>query len=98
MVLSELLHWLGVPGSIVLVLSAGLTVYHGRHLLALGAMLGTWLRFGGVLVLLTAIAYSGLVPGVNLNIDLGKLFEFIVWLWSVLPIPSLGELWRWLPL
>lgn len=94
-VLEELLHWLGVPGSIILVLSAGLTVYHGRHLLTIGALLGRWLRFGGVLLILAAVAVSGLVPGVRLSIDLGALASGLGELLRLLPVDMVL---RWLPL
>ncbi|WP_435099630.1 hypothetical protein [Halarchaeum sp. P4] len=89
--LTDLLHWLGVSGSIVLVGSVALTVYHGRHLFRLGALLGTWLRFSGLLAILAAVAYSGLVPGIDLDVDFGTLGSLAGTAWHIAR-PWLGRL------
>ncbi|GGL26155.1 hypothetical protein GCM10009037_07220 [Halarchaeum grantii] len=73
--ISELLHALGVPGSIVVVASVAVTLFHGRHLLAIGATVATWARFVGFLVLVGAVAYAGLIPGVNLSVAVEPLWH-----------------------
>lgn len=90
--IEDVLHMLGLPGSIILVASVGLSLYHGRNLLTAGAKLATWLRFGGVLALLAVVAYAGLIPGVSLSINLSIVVETAGRLWRLLPIDVIREM------
>lgn len=83
MILGEALGALGVGGSIVLVISTVVALYHGRNILLLAQRLGTWLRFLGVLVLLAVLAVAGLIPGISLSVDVNAMLGTVGDLWSL---------------
>jgi len=89
MPLAEILEMLGVGGSIVTAISAGIALYHGRSLLAFAARIGTWLRIAGLLSFLLVLAWAGLIPGVDLTIQLATLSDALGKLWGMIPKPSL---------
>ncbi len=95
LVLTDVLAWLGVRGSIVLVASAIVAAYHGHSLLALFATLGVYARIAGLFVLFAVVAYAGLIPGVHVSIDVPTLAEFLSRVWSWLPIPEPGGQLPW---
>lgn len=91
MPLAEILSMLGVGGSIVTAISAGIALYHGRSLLAFAARIGTWLRIAGLLAFVLVLAWTGLIPGVDLSIQLATLSDALGKLWSLIPKPSFSE-------
>ena len=89
LLIGEVLAWVGVKGSLVLVVSAVIAAYHGHSLLGFFARLGTWARVAGVFLLVGVVAYAGLIPGVRLSLDFVTLGTLAGRLWSWLPIPAL---------
>lgn len=84
--ISGLLEWLGAPGSVILVFSTLLALYHGRSILKTLSGASIYARFAGLTIFLGALAVSGLVPGVHLELDVGTFGD------------ALGGVLSWLPL
>ncbi|EMA57665.1 hypothetical protein C468_16782 [Halorubrum kocurii JCM 14978] len=82
-----MLSMVGVGGSIGTAISADVALYHGRSLLAFAARIGTWLRIAGLLSFLLVLAWTGLIPGADLTIQLGTLSDEMGKLWSVILKP-----------
>ncbi|MEA5387228.1 hypothetical protein VB779_09310 [Haloarculaceae archaeon H-GB11] len=89
--IEELLHWLGVPGSIGAIVSAGVMLFHGKHVLSLLARIGTWMRVTGVVAFLAVVLASGVVPGVELSIDIGTFWAWLSGVWAALPIEEMVQ-------
>jgi hypothetical protein len=82
---------LGVGGSIVTVATAAFALYHGRSILLVLSRVGTWLRIAGVIAFLLVLAATGLIPGVDLSVQLGTLADAIGGLVDAIPVPSISE-------
>lgn len=84
--IAEILHWLGVGGSIATVVSAGIMLYHGRELLKFAARFGVWVRMAGLVGFVVVLAASGIIPGVSLSVNLGALWGALTGLYEWLPM------------
>lgn len=69
MVVADLLHSLGVSGSIVTIAVALVGLKHGREILALFGTLGLAARVAGVLLFVFVVVSSGLIPGLEVSVD-----------------------------
>ena len=77
MILIELLDQVGVGGGILMVLSGLVGVYHLRHGLALASHIATWIQVVAVLVLIALAAMAGLIPGVDLSVQVNALWGWL---------------------
>jgi len=84
--IGEILEMVGVQGSIALVVSSAVGLYHGRNILSLFGRMATWLRVAGVLAFLGVAAAAGLIPGIELTVHLETLAGVAGDIWSLLPI------------
>jgi len=87
--LEGLLKWLGAPGSVILVVSTVFALYHSRELLQWMSGVSIYARFVGLTILLGVLAYSGLVPGIHLELDPGALTDALGAIWRLLPLGSI---------
>ncbi|MBV0925012.1 hypothetical protein KTS45_12475 [Halomicroarcula limicola] len=90
--IGELLHALGVSGSIVTVVSAAVMFYHGREVLSVLTRVGAWVRIGAVFAFVAVALSSGLVPGVDVSLNLETLWSWLSGVASSIPIREI-----WLP-
>jgi len=90
--IEELLHWMGLPGSIIAIVSTGIMLYHAHEVIGFLSRLGTWLRIGGVLTFLGVLAAAGVIPGVKISTDLRVVWNGLVDVLSWLPIKRLPDL------
>lgn len=84
--LAEVLHWIGVPGQIVLLVSFVLGAYHLREVIGLAALAGMWVRMALVFVGVLVVGVTGVVPGFSVHVDVGVLYDHVDWLWRFVPI------------
>lgn len=68
MVLSELLGALGVTGSIALLVSALVGVWHLRSIMQVLSRVRIWVMAGALFVVLLLAGASGFVPGLDPNL------------------------------
>jgi hypothetical protein len=87
MIIEEILALLGVPGSIVLVLSVLFAIYHGKNILDFFSRMTIWFRIGAVVAILSVLAIAGFIPGVDLTVHAHTLIDALVGvgeaLWSL---------------
>ena len=91
MALGAVLETLGVGGSIATAVTGALALYHGRSLLGMAARVGTWLRVAGVLGFVLVLATTGLIPGVDVAVQLGVLADAVKGVVKSVPTRAIGE-------
>ena len=70
MVVADLLHSIGLSGSIVTIVVAVIGLKHGREVLGLLSTIGIWTKAIGFLVFLFVLSTTGLIPGVEVAVEL----------------------------
>ena len=85
--LAEVLHWIGVPGQIVLLVSFVLGAYHFKELLGVASVAGSWIQMGLVFAFVLVVGVTGLVPGFRVHIDVGVLLDLAEGVFRLLPLP-----------
>ncbi|WP_181685833.1 hypothetical protein [Halorhabdus salina] len=92
--LGEIQHFLdtlGAPSWLLFLLPVLYGLYHFRHLIQAGRLLGSWLRTAAVAIAVSAILLSGAVPGIarpeylNLGATISWLSGLIEALLSFIP-------------
>lgn len=79
LIIGEIVHWVGAPERVAVVISALVGVYHWKHITAYLATLGFITKIlGGVGVLLVG-AWAGIIPGVDLDVSISTLADLISW-------------------
>jgi len=89
MALLDVLHWLGVPGSIVLVLSTVWSLWHAHEIAQWLGNATIYARFIGLAILFGVLAMSGLIPGIHFKINLGALADALRAIWGLLPVENI---------
>lgn len=72
-VIDTLLGALGVSGGVVSAVMILFTAWKGKHILDVLSHVAVWVRVGGAILVLVAIASTGLVPGIDLSVDVGAV-------------------------
>lgn len=74
--LTALLEWLGVPGSIVVLVAVGWIIINSRRLLSLGNSMGSVVKILMAVVAVVGVGLSGIVPGFSVTIEWATLAQY----------------------
>lgn len=77
LLIADLLSQLGLGGTIVAAASVLVAAYHGKGVLDFFSKIGVWVRIGGAIAVLIALAAVGVIPGVEIDIHIGELFSAV---------------------
>lgn len=92
LVLGGLIDAIGLPGSLAVLATTLLALYHFRSVLQVFATMGMVMRVGAVFVALFVLVLTGLVPGVEGSIDIAvdtlvgtltEIVDLLVAIWEV---------------
>ncbi len=91
LLIGDVLHFLGFPGTIVTVVVLLFAAYHIKEILDTFSRVGMWIRISGAALLLLALG-AVFVPGFEIVVNVGSVIDFGGDLWRMVPWDTFWDL------